>query len=243
MKQDFLNDNFKSEFMYLNSFFSGEGFILGPVTSDHWYFFVADFMQVEHILYSDISINLCLYKIGSSLLDNIDSDSNYLNVFSILFQDKINILSIHPGSTIHSHFFKPHGLIINGLIDQYYWTIYIIKENNVNYVSYEANVHSSNYAVVIQSLLDIFNPSRFSMSLFADNGSFTKDVILPYDVESFHSEEFDMRYFRTICSVSKISNGYRCSVGNWILSNNRDEAKALTMKHNSIYIDENTGEL
>lgn len=99
-----------------------------------------------------------------------------------------------PDSRIDAYLFTPCGFSANGVIPSpdrktgtHYFTVHVTPEPHCSYASFETNVpHSQNgqtTADIIQQVVDIFQPGRFSVTLFeakptavVEGDADTKDV-------------------------------------------------------------------
>ncbi|BCR90970.1 adenosylmethionine decarboxylase SPE2 [Aspergillus chevalieri] len=101
-----------------------------------------------------------------------------------------------PDSRIDAYLFTPCGFSANGVIPSpdrktgtHYFTVHVTPEPHCSYASFETNVpHSQNgqtTADIIQQVVDIFQPGRFSVTLFEAKPTsvFEGDADTPKDVK------------------------------------------------------------
>ena len=75
---------------------------------------------------------------------------------------------LYPGSLVDDYIFDPCGYSSNGLFGPYYYTFHVTPEPSCSYASFETTIpisaskNYSNYSQIIQKVIDIFQPSRFS---------------------------------------------------------------------------------
>ncbi|OJJ48490.1 hypothetical protein ASPZODRAFT_61905 [Penicilliopsis zonata CBS 506.65] len=85
--------------------------------------------------------------------------------------------SVYPESRVDAYLFTPCGFSANGVIPApqgssgtHYFTVHVTPEPHCSYASFETNVpHKQNgqtTAGIIQQVVDIFKPGRFSITLF-----------------------------------------------------------------------------
>ncbi|KAJ3305708.1 spermidine resistance protein [Kappamyces sp. JEL0829] len=80
------------------------------------------------------------------------------------------ISEIYPDSIVDDYIFDPCGYSANGLLGPYYYTIHVTPEAHCSYASFETTVPISAlkdggytcFNQVIQKVVDIFQPARFS---------------------------------------------------------------------------------
>ncbi|OKP00984.1 S-adenosylmethionine decarboxylase proenzyme [Penicillium subrubescens] len=121
-----------------------------------------------------------------------------------------------PDARIDAYLFTPCGFSANGVIPApdgkaptHYFTVHVTPEPHCSYASFETNVpHSQNgkaTADIIQQVVDIFKPGRFSITLFE-----TKPAIedLGNDANGFHEVHAQRQAMRRNPKMEQIE-GYR----------------------------------
>jgi S-adenosylmethionine decarboxylase len=79
---------------------------------------------------------------------------------------------IFPNLITDEIMFEPCGYSVNGIIDgKYYYTVHITPQPECSYVSFETNVPLSSYTELIERVISLFEPERFSLSLFTSTTS------------------------------------------------------------------------
>ncbi|KAK3762515.1 hypothetical protein RRG08_017237 [Elysia crispata] len=82
------------------------------------------------------------------------------------------IWDIIPGIKIDDFLFDPCGYSMNGILPGgYYITIHVTPEPHCSYVSFESNVPQASYEGLILKVLEVFNPGKFLMTVFANSAS------------------------------------------------------------------------
>jgi S-adenosylmethionine decarboxylase len=86
----------------------------------------------------------------------------------------------YPDARIDSYLFSPCGYSANGVVPTpsspektHYWTVHVTPEPHCSYASFETNVPSRGLGrdtvdEIVQKIIDIFNPGRFSVTLFEE---------------------------------------------------------------------------
>ena len=75
---------------------------------------------------------------------------------------------LYPGSIVDDYIFDPCGYSSNGLFGPYYYTFHVTPEPSCSYASFETTIPCStsgdylDYNPIVQKVIDIFQPSRFS---------------------------------------------------------------------------------
>ena len=263
-KQHSPHKTFDMEVKFLEEIFpSGRPFVMGPMTSDHWYLFVADFIDRgdrtargdgwceaarglgavcdakdgRKVMDKDQMLNVYMYGIdphvaqlfvrGDSLiLPSIFTDTNFgdtsssgtssgtaspkftsspnsthcensmkdhqkkngdVDVNALAFEgfdfcttaeesterSGIGGLLAGDGSVSHAHLFEPCGYSMNGEANegQAYWTIHITPEASCSYASFETNYNCTSYHALIERIIKVFRPAKFTTVEHVDQDS------------------------------------------------------------------------
>jgi len=109
----------------------------------------------------------------------------------------------HEGARVDAYIFTPCGFSANGVIPSYdydtthYFTVHVTPEPHCSYASFETNVPTAQTgretADIIESVVEIFRPGKFSVTLFETKPS---------------GEEFDMDAYKKSCRMDKLA-GYK----------------------------------
>jgi len=252
-KQHSPHKSFDMEVDFLDCIFpTGRPFVMGPISSDHWYLFVADFIDREgtrkgstnsngelieyqkddrKIMDKDQMLNVYMYGIdpqvaqlfvrGESIIhpsgvahsssDPWSSTSNTMPIISSPSDDNsvhegnpiktdkcmdtnaaaieafdfcssvdeatersgIGALLGDDGSVAHAHLFDPCGYSMNGEAanGSAYWTIHITPEASCSYASFETNYNCKSYHDLIQRVIKVFCPTKFTTVEHVDRDS------------------------------------------------------------------------
>jgi hypothetical protein len=80
---------------------------------------------------------------------------------------KSGIDKLFPNAKIFDYLFEPCGYSMNGLLPNgHYFTIHITPEPDFSYVSFETNVSYHQYQELIRQILIMFNPGKFTTTIF-----------------------------------------------------------------------------
>lgn len=264
-KQHSPHKTFDMEVDYLERIFpTGRPFVMGPMSSDHWYLFVADFIDRGEgkgaerrahregmiafdkrdgkdgkVMDKDQMLNVYMYgidphvaqlfvrgdalilpsifannncpDIGSSStscsslssspnssvpaikanndagnthnkkqLDDSDLNAAAFEGFDFCTsadeataRSGIGGLLGNDGSVAHAHLFEPCGYSMNGEADngQAYWTIHITPEASCSYASFETNYNCKSYHPLIEHIISLFRPAKFTTVEHVDQDS------------------------------------------------------------------------
>jgi S-adenosylmethionine decarboxylase len=187
--QAFPHGSFHQEMDYLYSHrglcerLNGNGYTLGPVTSDHWFVFVADHTKrwaedndtdrVLNIMMFDIDQDVAqkFYYDKYEARNGPDETEEEATARISMEQTKAaGIDTLVPGAHIDPRAFEPCGYSMNAILFRSYSTMHITPEEGSSYASFETNQKLRNYAPLISNVVRAFRPRRFVMTLMADEG-------------------------------------------------------------------------
>ncbi|CAJ0903008.1 320_t:CDS:2 [Entrophospora sp. SA101] len=101
-----------------------------------------------------------------------------------IFHHKMTGLdNLYPSAKLDSYLFEPCGYSSNGLLDDSYFNVHVTPEPICSYASFETNIPltNSSFAVeLIENVISIFKPRKFTMTIFAtqDDKNFDKDTLI-----------------------------------------------------------------
>lgn len=174
------HSSFSEEVRYLNLFFEGTPYIFGPMTSDHWYLYVADYSQPEVSGNTEYTLEIMMSELDAEVMQQFYKKDG---VTVKETTEKSGISGIIPNSQIDDCQFEPCGYSMNGQLGGIYSTIHITPEPQCSYVSYETNLPTPKFTTVLEKVIQTFKPGRFSVALFIENareqdlqGSINKNV-------------------------------------------------------------------
>ena len=247
--QSWPHQSFHQELEYLYSHrnlcdrLDGSGYTLGPVTSDHWFVYVAD-----HTLRSE-SLELDTDRVLNIMMFDIDEDvsslfyyNNYDTISGECKDDEVKRISkeqsqksgidaLCPGAIIDARAFEPCGYSMNAILFRSYSTIHITPESGSSYVSFETNQKVSSYRSLISNVIRTFSPKRFVMTLMADDlglqqlkenpltgSGLESQIVVPAPRSlSNGTGNKQMMYKRSTCASIKVEDDCCCMMGNWVL--------------------------
>jgi len=184
--------SWEDEVKYLDQYFPhGNGFIVGPMSKDHWYLYVADYRhqheQEEYVRNNnhtceythmvanndkgDQTFEVLMHELSPETMKQFFKDENFVSSEQTTISS--GIADLLPGSVIDAFQFEPCGYSMNGLLGDSYWTIHITPEDSCSFASFETNYLPSKgaayYDELLHKVLKVFQPGRFSVTLLADD--------------------------------------------------------------------------
>jgi len=245
--QQFPHGSFDQELDYLYSHgklcqkLDGNGYTLGPITSDHWFVFVADKTirsQVPH-LDNDRVLNIMMFDIDPSVANLFqydryeaknskeETDDDTVKRISLEQTKAAGIDALCPGSILDSRAFEPCGYSMNAILDQSYYTMHITPEQGSSYASFETNQKLLSYTDLIHNVVRTFKPKRFVMTLMADEGgvleiegnplvcsSASSKIVVPGCAEG---NEGETGYKRINFASIQVEDDCCCMMGKWVI--------------------------
>ena len=185
----FPHGSFHQEMDYLYSHrnlcerLDGNGYTLGPVTSDHWFVFVADHTKrYAEDNDTDRVLNIMMFDIDEDVAQKFYYDRYQAKIaadeteeqatrrISIEQTKLAGIDALVPGAKIDPRAFEPCGYSMNAILFRSYSTMHITPEEGSSYASFETNQKLKNYTPLISNVVRAFRPKRFVMTLMADEG-------------------------------------------------------------------------
>jgi len=198
---------------HLNERLDGSGYVLGPMTGDHWFVFVADKCDRPSYLSTDRVLNIMMFDFDQGCAQNFYKENCPTGRD---MTEKSGIISLVPGAIIDDHAFDPCGYSMNAILFDSYATMHITPEPACSYASYETNQSLRSYTSLIKNVLSIFKPKRFVITMWADEAGVSAMSENPCDLKRI-SMPSKTNYIRTSVSSTKIEGETCCLLSNWCL--------------------------
>lgn len=170
--QMFPHGSFNQEMDYLYSHrnlcerLNGNGYTLGPVTSDHWFVFVADHTK-RYVEDNDTDrvLNIMMFDIDQTVAEKFYYDKYQARIsddeteeeatkrISMEQTKAAGIDNLVAGATIDPRAFEPCGYSMNAILFHSYSTMHITPEEGSSYASFETNQKLSSYTPLIANVV------------------------------------------------------------------------------------------
>ncbi|XP_017782872.1 PREDICTED: S-adenosylmethionine decarboxylase proenzyme isoform X2 [Nicrophorus vespilloides] len=177
------HSDFNQEVALLDTMFpEGAAYCLGAVNRDCWFLYTLNPLpqtpaavlppgvqteadQTLEILMTDLDPEIMCIFTKEECLNAAEATK------------KSGIDKIIPNMMIDDYLFEPYGYSMNGVSKTgSYMTIHITPESEFSYVSFETNVPSGSYRETIGKVLDVFNPGKFTITVFANQASQAREL-------------------------------------------------------------------
>ncbi|MBR9727788.1 adenosylmethionine decarboxylase [Shewanella intestini] len=138
----------------LNQLIAGQARRIGKLDGHHHYVFSANHNFTPTAV--DNTTELMMYHISGPTADYLAGSEQHIPTIN----QQLNLRRLFADFTLDQYAFKPYGYSVNGIFEQYYFTIHITPQPHNSYVSLETNLDLKNNHV-ISELLAILQPSHW----------------------------------------------------------------------------------
>jgi len=217
--QAFPHSSFDQELSFIKSHSSlcerldGSGYVLGPVTGDHWFVYVADKCDRPSYLSTDKVINIMMFDMDESCAKTFYKEK-YATAKEMTCHS--GIAALVPGAVIDDCAFEPCGYSMNAILFDSYTTVHITPEASCSYASFETNQSLKSYTSLIKNVLSVFRPRRFVLTMWADEAGLNALQENPCCEKSFLVPSKG-QYVRTAMSSTVVEGDTCCYMSNWNL--------------------------
>jgi S-adenosylmethionine decarboxylase len=229
--QEWPHSSFDNEIRYIHTHehlqnrLKGNGHILGPITGDHWFVYVADHSlplapslvdpSADNSLVlptppsassDNLTINLMMFDLPEEVLDTFWMKKCPTGKEMTMMS---GINNLCPGASIDEKAFEPCGYSMNAILHDTYYTIHITPQQECSYASFETNTAVANYAPIVRNTLIVFRPKRFVLTMFGDQDAIDGIPTLPTEQRTICLPTLGS-YSRTSVSSTKIDRDLCC---------------------------------
>jgi len=199
-KQVYPHIDWRFEIEYLDRHFDGQSYILGPITKDHWYLYVADYSEPCDAASKEVTLEIMMHK-----LDRMAAAQFYRKE-GCGDRDKFpGVADLIQDEDTDEFNFTPCGYSMNGLANnKVYSTIHVTPEPHCSYASFETNLPVGSYKNLIMRVFDIFKPGTVTLTLFRENTN------TDHDAFDFELPGYTMRY-KTVSELGGNRNVMVCN--------------------------------
>jgi len=234
-EQPFPHRSFETEVEYLNTFFPGAGYVLGPIDGPRWHFYIADMnltktsreqtlemvmfdlppsiMKVFHRRVLETEFPEAVER-ASSVVDHSKFGSSRMGAACTEASGIANLL---PEADVDGFVFDPCGYSCNSLVNESYFTMHITPEPECSFVSFDTNLPVASYTSLVENILEMFRPGRFCIQVFVDDAA-----------PAMHSDQSLSWNFEDYCCSDKtchvFKGGYNVSGAHFVRTGSHDGA-------------------
>jgi len=130
-----------------------------------------DQKKSSNIDLEDQTIEILMTELSSTTLSKFyyhSSEGESGTEGGMRIDKKTGLCNLYPEAKLDSYLFEPCGYSANGLLEDSYFNIHVTPEPICSYASFETNIPVSLGAImdVIQQVIAIFEPGKFSITVF-----------------------------------------------------------------------------
>ena len=205
---------------------AGAAFVLGDITSDHCFVYVADFCERSEQTALDRNLNIMMYGLEPSVQKIFYRQGHRkesLKAEAVRAREESGIASMKAlkGCVFDDTLFEPCGYSLNALKDEAFFTVHITPEEHCCYASFETNITltTEQYRELLEEVLQVFKPQKFTMTMFADRAGLASIDCSPVEfkkIEVPQKEEKDNMFMRSSYSSSCFATDYVCQLANFV---------------------------
>ncbi|CAM9447761.1 unnamed protein product [Chrysoparadoxa australica] len=206
--QLFPHGSFQQELEYLKSHshlsarLNGSGYILGPITGDHWFVYVADKCNRNNFVATDRTINIMMFDMDPAVAgmffkkegDDVEAMTKRTGIGNLV-----------PGAQVDACAFDPCGYSMNAIQFDSYYTIHVTPEAKCSYASFETNNPYKSYRSTINNVLHVFRPRRFVLTMIADEAGLKTMSENPFDMKTLSLRNLGVYTNSSNCSTKACS--------------------------------------
>lgn len=164
--QKMVHNCWNTEVEYLNTVFDGSSYIIGPMSSDHWYLYLADYSDNTRVITPEKTLEIMMHKLDASVA------AQFYRKEETSDKDKFpGVQELIDDSETDEFNFSPCGYSMNGLAGQAYSTIHVTPEAICSYASFETNLSLPSYSKLINAVLALFKPGTFTVTFFTEKAT------------------------------------------------------------------------
>jgi len=169
------------ELDYLDQYFDGSSYVLGPLTQHHWYLYLADYSECSaEETTKEQTIEIMMHNLDRS------AALNFYRKEETCDRDKFpGVAELIPGQITDEFNFTPCGYSMNGLQDSTYSTIHVTPEPHCSYASFETNLAVPSYRQVIANVFDIFKPGTVTLALYSEKANLANGRAVELDIPGY----------------------------------------------------------
>lgn len=226
--------SFHEELNYLKSHqgaaFDGSGYVLGPVTGDHWFVYVADRCERPTETATERTMNVMMFDLADDVrrafyLGDGESEDDPATAKAMTKRSGLtNIVGDH--SLVDARAFKPCGYSMNSLVYGSYYTVHVTPEPDCSYASFETNTPLQSYTSLLKNVITVFKPRRVVVTLFADAAGLVKTTTFD-SLKSIQIPRLGI-YAQADFSSLRVETDCVCMMANYVLEESDESGDANT---------------
>lgn len=197
--------DFETEAAQISKFFPGKSYRLGPANHDHVHIYYSSHASIH--AGDDATLEILMHDLHPDAMSMYTPESGYCadDIVSLTGIDKL-----YRDMTFDSFLFEPFGFSLNAINGASYFTIHITPQSTGSYASFETNQVNNNYMELVNRVLHIFQPAKFTFVLTSsvNNPRISVNTPLSENIDGFSPTEkslyeldcgFQVKFSNFIC--------------------------------------------
>lgn len=206
----------------------GDAYVLGPLTGEHWLLYDAQFKHVDSNTRGDFHVDIMMYDLSPAACVNFFSKAPEgcpKGAKTMTTKSGLGDVAAMMDAEIDDYCFAPCGYSCNiHAKDGSYAVVHVTPQEDCSYASFETNFGSNKDATIqeeavgnrlselVRKVLQVFQPGRFTMTLFTDRGAEEAIGASPWDAANGlyackhrTSTKFELDYMVTVANYAAAS--------------------------------------
>lgn len=164
----------------------GEGYVLGPMTGEHWLIYDANFQYVDSSTRGDFQVDIMMYDLPKDVQATFytnEPEGSRKGAMKMTQDSGLGDIIKWIGGEVDDYCFDKCGYSCNVHAGDSYCTVHVTPQDECSYASFESNFCSSRVGIpeedgvekkldeLVSKVIDAFRPGRLTVTLFIDQGA------------------------------------------------------------------------
>lgn len=214
---------------------TGDAFVLGQLTGDHWLIYDANFMMADCTYRGDFQVDLMMHGLPKDVRNVFhisESEGSAEAAQAMTKRSGLADLVESINGEVDDYCFSPCGYSCNIHAGETYAMVHVTPQEECSYASFETNFGSTRFGVpssdvglhlnaLVGKVLDVFQPERLTLTLFIDKGAEDAVATAPFDAA-------DARYRRRTLTCTRFEQDYAATIANYVSGPSLKRARTST---------------
>eukprot|EP00440_Ansanella_granifera_P002435 gb/GFBE01002646.1/.p1 GENE.gb/GFBE01002646.1/~~gb/GFBE01002646.1/.p1 ORF type:complete len:343 (+),score=86.59 gb/GFBE01002646.1/:1-1029(+) len=206
----------------------GDGYVLGPMTGEHWLIYDASFQYVDSSSRGDFQVDIMMYDLPKDVQAKFYTDQpegSAEGARKMTQESGLGGIIEWTGGEVDDYCFDKCGYSCNVHAGDAYAMVHVTPQDECSYASFESNFGSSRDGLpgegsnipklqeLVTKVLDVFRPGRVTITLFIDQGAAPSVGSAPFEAASktyrrrnTTSTWFEADYSAVIANFDRLEN-------------------------------------
>eukprot|EP00931_Biecheleriopsis_adriatica_P122500 TRINITY_DN97494_c0_g1_i1.p1 TRINITY_DN97494_c0_g1~~TRINITY_DN97494_c0_g1_i1.p1 ORF type:complete len:343 (-),score=72.38 TRINITY_DN97494_c0_g1_i1:55-1083(-) len=164
----------------------GDGYVLGPMTGEHWLIYDVNFRYVDGASRGDFQVDMMMYDLPKdvqALFYTSEPEGSREGASKMTKESGLGDIVAWTGGEVDDYCFEGCGYSCNVHAGDAYATVHVTPQDQCSYASFESNLCSSRAGIpdgkdvqskldeLVTKVLNVFRPGRVTVTLFIDQGA------------------------------------------------------------------------